>query len=888
MQTINNRGSMWSKWDLHTHSNASDGKQTPQQIIDEAVNKGISVIALTDHHTVSNIDVIKQYGQSKNVTVISGIEFRTEYGAKSVHMIGLFPEKCGTMPLNQKSLEELILNKLGLSRTEIIAKGKEGKPTTNDDDAFKAGLFKVQVDFKKAADLIHKYGGLVTVHAGNKANSIEEMKHDGSGKSNVQDVVESLGTVKDELLKNYIDICEIGSLSDKNAQFYIDTYSKPVIVASDAHKKDDVGKLFTWIKADKTFDGLRQIIYEPELRVKIQENEPEIKSKYQIIEKISFNHRDFGEQEIPFNPGLNTIIGGRSSGKSILLGCIAKLADYTGKVKNDKDSYEKYLDEVTASMSILWADGSTERGRKVEYFPQSYINGLAAKAENTSKLIEKILKGDDHRRNSYEVFERNINQNYMKITSSIEQYFNLRNAKKELNEQLQSIGDSTGIENEIIRIQNEIKSLKSGLTTKLSEVDEAKYKFLREELDKLKNNISILTAALPHLSELLKLQILNDISTELIGLPNDINQQMVSLYDQLKREINEKWVEIVRMIKDETSSRIDKNKTRIEEIETDILYQNGTAFYKDNASIEALIKRLDIEKKKAEEIKEKHDRRNEYDKKILEVKKDIIENQASFYKAMTSISEQVMMEKEEVSIIPVPKFDGEKFSLFIENNLNKRGQKAQSLSEFVWRDANSFDNFIRKLFDDISTGEYTLKANRNEKLVITELATTNFYKLTYDVKYQGDTLSSMSEGKKAFVILRMILDFDENECPILIDQPEDDLDNRAIYKDLVSYIRAKKARRQIILVTHNPNIVVAADSEEVIVSNQHGINNSNQNNIKFEYRSGAIENTSDFNESKTILLSQGIREHICDLLEGGDVAFKKRENKYGFTVKRGH
>lgn len=885
MKSINYRGSIWAKWDLHIHSNASDGKQTPQQIVDEAVNKGISVIALTDHHTVSNIDIIKQYAKSKNVIVISGIEFRTEYGTKSVHMIGLFPEQWGKITLDQKGLEELVLNPLGLSRTMIIAKGKEEKSTATDDEAFKIGMFKVQVDFKRAANLIHTYGGLVSVHAGNKANSIEEMKHDGNGTSNVKNVVDSLGTVKDELLKQYVDICEIGSTSDRNAQFYIDTYSKPVIAASDAHKTADVGKLFTWIKADKTFDGLRQIIYEPELRVKIQENEPEIKSKYQIIEKISFNHSDFGNQEIPFNPGLNTIIGGRSSGKSILLGCIAKLADYIGKVKNDKDDYEKYLEEITASMSILWADGSTDRGRKVEYFPQSYINGLAAKAENTSKLIENILKGDDNRRNSYEVFERNISKNYMEITSFIERYFNLRNAKKDLDEQLQSKGDLTGIENEIIRIQSEIEDLKSKLTTKLSEADEAKYKFLREELDKSKTHIAILMAALPKLSELLKLQILKDISAELIDLPNDINQRIVPLYDELKRETDEKWAEIVKMIKDEILSLISKNKTKIQEIEKDDLYQKGNAFYKDNASIEELSKRLDVEKKKAEEIREKLDKRHEYDDKILKVQKDIMEKQASFYKIMKNISGQVMMEKEEVSIIPVPKFDGEKFISFVENNFNRRGQKAQSLSEFIWQDEDSFDSFIKKIFDDIINGSYTLKGSRDEKQVITELVTTNYYKLTYDVKYQGDTLSSMSEGKKAFVILRMILDFDENECPILIDQPEDDLDNRAIYKDLVSYIRAKKSQRQMILVTHNPNIVVAADSEEVIVSNQNGINNRNQDNIKFEYRSGAIENTFEHDQTKPMLLSQGIRQHVCDLLEGGYIAFKKRENKYGFGVK---
>ena len=174
-----------------------------------------------------------------------------------------------------------------------------------------------------------------------------------------------------------------------------------------------------------------------------------------------------------------------------------------------------------------------------------------------------------------------------------------------------------------------------------------------------------------------------------------------------------------------------------------------------------------------------------------------------------------------------------------------------------------------------------LKGGKDKKQAIVELLSTNYYYLMYNVVYQGDTLSSMSEGKKAFVILRLLLDFDENKYPILIDQPEDDLDNRAIYNDLVTYIRNKKLERQIILVTHNPNITVATDAEEIIVANQHGVHTENQDAIKFEYRSGAIENSYKRDETKTVLLSQGIREHVCDLLEGGDIAFKKRESKYG-------
>ena len=133
-----------------------------------------------------------------------------------------------------------------------------------------------------------------------------------------------------------------------------------------------------------------------------------------------------------------------------------------------------------------------------------------------------------------------------------------------------------------------------------------------------------------------------------------------------------------------------------------------------------------------------------------------------------------------------------------------------------------------------------------------------------------------------FVVLMLLLDFSKKECPILIDQPEDDLDNRAIYKDLVKYLIRKKKERQIILVTHNPNIVVGADSEQIIVANQNGLDTPNIKGCKFQYITGSLENTKPFDKNaKSILESIGIREHVCDVLEGGSEAFENREKKYG-------
>src|SRR5690606_1018671 len=132
-------------------------------------------------------------------------------------------------------------------------------------------------------------------------------------------------------------------------------------------------------------------------------------------------------------------------------------------------------------------------------------------------------------------------------------------------------------------------------------------------------------------------------------------------------------------------------------------------------------------------------------------------------------------------------------------------------------------------------GELTLKGGHNSQSLSSSLLSTNFFSLNYDIEYEGDDFKKMSDGKKAFVVLKLLLDFNDKDCPILIDQPEDDLDNRAIYNDLVQYLRKKKKLRQIIVATHNPNIVVGADSELVICANQHGDKNINNGSKKFQY-----------------------------------------------------
>jgi energy-coupling factor transporter ATP-binding protein EcfA2 len=181
-------------------------------------------------------------------------------------------------------------------------------------------------------------------------------------------------------------------------------------------------------------------------------------------------------------------------------------------------------------------------------------------------------------------------------------------------------------------------------------------------------------------------------------------------------------------------------------------------------------------------------------------------------------------------------------------------------------------------------GVVEFKGENNLAGVLQELLGNSVY-LNYDLTLSNDSFSIMSPGKRALALLRIIIELDASEHPIILDQPEDDLDNRSIYDGLATYLKRKKQLRQIIVVTHNPNVVVGGDSEYVIVANQTGQESNRDNeNYRFEYVCGGMECSFLHDQVKWVLYRQGIKEHICEILDGGKDAFLRREKLYS-TLK---
>ena len=123
-------------------------------------------------------------------------------------------------------------------------------------------------------------------------------------------------------------------------------------------------------------------------------------------------------------------------------------------------------------------------------------------------------------------------------------------------------------------------------------------------------------------------------------------------------------------------------------------------------------------------------------------------------------------------------------------------------------------------------------------------------------------MSILSPGEKGALLLVFYLLLDTDNSPLILDQPEDNLDNDSVANILVNFIKHAKKKRQIIMVTHNPNLAVVADAEQVIY-----VKIDKQNDYKVSIDSGSIENPQ-------------INNHIVNVLEGAMPAFRKRDHKY--------
>lgn len=962
MKTYSLRGSEWKKWDLHVHTPTSlcseyggDTDEIWGKFFSELeeLPKDVKVLGINDYLFIDGYKKVLEYKQKGGLNnielILPVIEFRIKefVGSSELNRINYHIIFADESLLSSDVIESHFLAGLRgkaklspeftgysswggvVTRNSLIDFGKhiyystpENKRTNT--KFLEIGFNNINFEISKIKELLGEDAEPNTYLKGKYFKAIgkaewELFRWDGSPadkKTIINDVhfVFSASPTA-ETANNGIESLKAQGVNSR------------LLHCSDAHqfaedkantKPKELGHCFTWIKAESTFEGLRQIIFETDLRRRIQTNNPNNKRLDKVIKSVRFlGHPDFIANKIYFNPDLNTIIGGKSSGKTLFLHYIANTIDYKYAYKQAHqeviqkkiDTY-KFSDSSQFDFIVEWEDGveykysdnETIRSRQFVYIPQSYIINLTSNIQTNSrkelgKFVRDILLQENESKQHYDTFIQNVKGLDNVRDNTIDEYFKIQNQINVLKQNKNDIGDIIGINNQIKSLEEKVNTLKDN---SVEEKELNRYNILNKRNDlifEIQNNIEIDYKKFKETVLTLENSIQALVSNIDLSIQTLKTKYFNSLYKSANEKLNAFKLEIRQMKTDgertnnNCNQRIEGLKKRIEE---ELLPIGEKLQHRD------LIKSIEDEIKK-----EKH--------KLLQIgnidvhikaltnnrdaqKQLFIQSYVDAYDEYRRIIETLNQRATSINDIQLTGSVKFHYSRFKDNFLEFFNQKSNEFRDFNLlsdRENNSLPdvnfeehfNEIKNILDLILKGNATYRKHKEVKDSIKALFKDEFFDY-WELSIGNDEMANMSPGKANLAVLKLLIELSESNCPILIDQPEDNLDNRSIYSDLVQFIRKRKENRQLIIVTHNPNIVVGGDSENVIIANQKGQDENRENKtFRFEYVNGSLENTylkNDGNENLGILFCMGVREHVTEILEGGREAFKKREEKYGF------
>jgi hypothetical protein len=905
-----NKGSIWRKWDLHLHTphtKLSDNfqKNGEEEIwktyCDKIENSDVSAFGITDYFSCENyftfLEEFKKYYPESKKVFFPNIEFRLD------------------ISVNQQS-EEInihIIFSNELSKTEIDDFLTSLKTNHSNAGGTKISCKNLQSDQYVSATVNHN--NLISClkeNFGLEKPYLIIAAANNAGLRPVNNSPRKLA-ITDEIDK----ICDGFFGGRQNVKYYLKTdryetndlaKSSPVICGCDAHSFDDIDnhlgkyvtrentedkteiyKDITWIKADLTFEGLKQIKYEPLHRVSIAENEP--RKPVRRVESIKFNfpantfiqrknsaeQQDFClknlKQPIYFSDYFTCIIGGRGTGKSTIINILAeklnentdffnrsdlKINGVTYDIENDSDNYVEIV-------------GTNE----IEFVSQGKIEKLAEANELTKLIFEERIKEIE---SEFIQIESDYGNVISKIDENITILFkliaNAKTKKEKTKEQLtiQKIIDSINDER-YIAITGRIKTLKQELTT--IENSEKNYKLLLNELRTISQNYQ-------------QTDTLNDIDVRV--------QEIISTIIGIE-ELNKNEEQISIVLKEFSTLN-----SRIEEINAGLILesQNFRAFFQEKGTNEETIK--DSQKASETFSKIKSDlanievQDNRY-RATYQENSVIINNVSNLYDRnntlintnLTEINNKLKINDDNVLDIKFTyEFDNEayKSELFrefyntfseyhISGTSDSRVKEVLFLIEPDIELLNiSYPSFNERLNNILTENNYRKEnnyvkivtdifASKGNYLIYLNLVKKHRYNLSRYIKINGfygsRELESCSFGQRCTAVIVTLLM--TGVKPLIIDEPEAHLDNKLVADYLVGLVKEKQFDRQIIFASHNSNFVINGDSALI-----HILEIPN-NNIYTQKTSTTIENTEN-------------REKLLKL-EGGREAFLNRESKYG-------
>ncbi len=961
--SCNVRGSLWHRWDLHLHTPSSfdydDMSITNEQIVKCLIEKHIRVVAITDHH---KIDVPRfrnlQQLAGNELTLLAGIELRDEHGGKPIHYICIFPEDC-----DLDHVWITLQGSLGLTPAAISDKGGEEK---------------IYVPIRKGWEEARKLRGVVSIHAGAKSNSIEEIEN----KEQFQQ------RIKYDITRTWVDLMEIGQLKDIDAHLNVifpkTGLDRPLIICSDNHKISEYSvKAPLWFRADPTFRGLLMVLREPRDRVFIGERPPEIvrveQNPTKHIRSISFQRKaetlisqEWFNGSVFFNPGLVAIVGNKGSGKSALSDTLGLLGGTKNtdsfsflskeRFRHPTDGYAEYFDAT-----LQWESGEKitrcladvikpEEVERVKYLPQDHVEKVCNELVGLGDGgFEQELKSvifshvPEAQRLGHATLDELVRfqtgEKQKRIDSLLKQLREISRSRALLEAQADPVIKLELLEKikqRELELEAHDKALPiekpnpsdagSGMVQDAAllrglSAAESKKKALSEAIVTASENLRITERRLAVAKRLIEKldNFQKDFETFKISLNEDASELGLSVDDLAVLSMNSKTPENIR---DEATTTITSVKKQLDNVNPPGLRKQISAIEVNilelqskldapNRTYQAYLKELTdwVEKRLLIEGSE-----NDPDSlkglnttlvgldslpsKILELKRRQtnlalqIHNekvaQATVYRTLYGPVQDFIDSHELTKDKLKLEFRAELINEDFANRLlgllalNRRGsfmgidEGRAKAEEFVqitrWEEADSvrtfLDNIDKALHQDqretappsTQLKDQLLKGKKPEE-VFNLLYGLEYIRPKYILRWEGKDLSMLSPGERGTLLLVFYLLIDKGDVPLVIDQPEGNLDNHTVAKVLVDCIKTARKKRQVFIVTHNPNLAVVCDADQVIHA---GMEKTKGNAIT--YTTGALENPV-------------MSKYVTDVLEGTRWAFDIRGAKYEVGIE---
>lgn len=877
-------GAKFLRADLHIHSfgefgsfDVIDTTMTPIAIVDTAIEKKLSIISITDHNEIHNSHTAIEYAKGKNILVLPGVEISTTQG----HLLVYFE--------TYKNLRDFFGN-LTVS---------EDKKTCNQ------GILEC-LEFAK---IYNGFGILAHIELS----------------SGFEQTIGRFGPPIEEILKHeYLLGLEINSKSSINLYTdlddspdrkrllklrkehlgYDDSYTFPKLMSSDSHTLNRLGtnaegeNKLTRFKVDElNFHSIKIALLTHESRVRLENEVPEMRP---IIQSITIEGGLLDDIEIKLSSNLTCIIGSRGAGKSTLLEAIRETSGNNSKsTVVDSDVWPqkiklKYVDEANQII-----DFTREKNSDLQNVTDP-INGISKVDIETygqGETADTIQHSDDNpkvlidfldsflRLNAKLVEDRELvsllleNQSEAKklrigLLSFEETEKALKNEQKKLeNLEKEKAGELVKYQNALIKE----RGIRSELIIDLNKLIK-NYKEILSDDDTFTNFESLVDTDIIVGKDFFKKvkEIVADFSMVVKTKSSELNVELTAKIAELNEQLNN-WTAKEKSIQD----KIDTKKIEFEKQGIPFDLGKINQISKDIVDYQKIITKLNLDKKKLIDLSTERDgllakrsvtkndiytERNTFAKKANADLKNTIDGfyiSIKYKKGKFSPDFDVLLRsKMDWRTLKKSKLISEQLSPFEFVEACKNGNKnilTKILDEEGSPILSDFDatTIIEKTIKDYSYEDYEALAFEDFPSIV---VTKSIVDDNGEVKYYSKPISQLSLGQQHSVLLGILMLSDSNK-PLIIDQPEDNLDSEFIYKTIVKNLRKIKEQRQVIIVTHNANIAVLGDAELIIPLKSTSIKTH-------------VLNAGSIDRKET-------REICCEILEGGKRAFIQRQNIYG-------